>query len=146
MAQDKPTCEKHGSELFNSLEKGMKNKNLLTQTLNESTVYEPVLSLKSKEDISIIKVVSPPCNSQRAERGCRLWAGFGQKMPCLQRSHVPQDSLSDRMTFLGLDYQDRLSWDRILSTTTTPFFKTCILLKFLYWEKSDRVETLVLQI
>lgn len=72
MAQDKPTCEKQGSELFNSLEKGMKNKNLLTQTLNESTMYEPVLSLKSKEDTSIINVVSSPCNSQRAERGCRL--------------------------------------------------------------------------
>lgn len=50
MAQDKPTREKQGSELFNSLEKGMKNKNHLTQTLNESTMYEPVLSLKSKED------------------------------------------------------------------------------------------------
>lgn len=71
MAQDKPTCEKQGSELFNSLEKGMKNKNHLTQTLNKSTMYEPVLSLKSKEDTSI-KVVSPRCNSQRAERGCRL--------------------------------------------------------------------------
>lgn len=73
MAQDKPTCEKQGSEQFNSLEKGMKNKNHLTQTLNESTMYEPVLSLKSKEDTSI-KVVSPRCNSRkRLQTVSRIW-------------------------------------------------------------------------
>ncbi|EGV97854.1 hypothetical protein I79_014882 [Cricetulus griseus] len=71
MAHNKPTCEKQGSELFNSLEKGMKNKNHLTQTLNKSSMYGPVLSLKSKGDTSI-KTVSPKCNIQRTERGCRL--------------------------------------------------------------------------
>lgn len=65
VAQDKPACEEQGSQLFTSLEKVMKNKNHLMQTLNKSAMYEPVLLIDTR-----VQAVSPEYNSHRMKRGC----------------------------------------------------------------------------
>ena len=107
------------------MEKNKQTPNHLTQTLNKSTMYEPVLSLKS----SCVwheraKAVSPKYKSQGLERGCWPGVGFWQERPSLKRSHVPWVSYSDQMIILELDYQDRLvkSWDRTLLTLLFFFF------------------------
>lgn len=90
------------------MEKNKQTPNHLTQTLNKSTMYEPVLSLKS----SCVwheraKAVSPKYKSQGLERGCWPGVGFWQERPSLKRSHVPWVSYSDQMIILELDYQER---------------------------------------
>lgn len=77
MAQDKPACEEQGSELFTSLEKVMKNKNHLMQTLNKSAMYEPVLLIDTR-----VKAVSPEYNSHRMKKCCCEWVFDRKHQAC----------------------------------------------------------------